>query len=102
MEQDTKKNLKAKSTWKRGLFMLLFLIIYSIAEMVIGLVVLIQFGFTLFNGKPNERLLVFGDELSLFLYQVFRYLTFNTEDKPFPFVAWPTKSAQLEAQNQGS
>ena len=39
--------------------------------------------------QTNDRLLRFGGELSDFLYQIFLYLTFNSEEKPFPFADWP-------------
>jgi hypothetical protein len=76
--------------------MLLFVFIYSIAEIVLGAVVLLQFGFSLFTGKPNATLTEFGRQLSEFIYQVFRFLTYNTETKPFPFDDWPENQQQSE------
>ncbi|MDM8546034.1 DUF4389 domain-containing protein [Candidatus Venteria ishoeyi] len=80
-------------TWVRGFFLLLFLVIYSVARIVILTIIIFQFGSLLFTGKVNERLLEFGEHLSIYSYQIIRYLTFNTEEKPFPFRSWP-KSAQ--------
>lgn len=75
--------------WVRILFMLLFVFIYSIAEIVLGAVVILQILFTLLNRKTNENLLVFGKQLSVFIYQVFLFLTYNTEKRPFPFDDFP-------------
>jgi len=95
MAPDLKENLSNTTTWGRALFMILFAIIYSVAEVVIGAVVIIQFFIVLFSGETNERLLRFGKELSRFIYQVFIYLTYNGEDKPFPFADWPSEEKDV-------
>lgn len=92
MTTDIKQNLKTRTTWLRGLYILIFAVIYSIAEIVIAAVVLFQFLSTLFTAKKNERLLTFGDNLATFIYQVLKYLTFNSDNKPFPFDEWPGSS----------
>jgi hypothetical protein len=99
MSSDLKENVSNTNTWGRALFMILFGIIYSVAEVVLVAVVVIQFLFVLFTNEKNERLLGFGKELSTFIYQVFLYLTFNTEEKPFPFADWP-KEAEPEPQSE--
>ncbi len=89
MSDDVKDNLKDQSTWKRGLYMLLYVIFSRIAEIVLGVVILFQFLLKLFTGETNDRLLKLGQQLSTYLYQVFQFLTFNTEYHPYPFGAWP-------------
>ena len=98
MSSELKENVSNTNTWGRALFMILFGIIYSVAEVVLVAVVVIQFLFVLFTNEKNERLLGFGKELSTFIYQVFLYLTFNTEEKPFPFADWPKEAdSEFEA-----
>ena len=97
MAPDLKENFSNTTTWGRALFMILFAIIYSVAEVVIGAVVVIQFFFVLFSGATNPRLLRFGSQLSRFIYQVFLYLTYNREDKPFPFADWPSDEGDEES-----
>ena len=92
----TWENVKRGATWKRGLYMLLFVLIYGIAEIIIGAVVLLQFFFVLFTGEQNVRLREFGASLSVFIYQVMSYWTYNTEDKPFPFGEWPGPGTATE------
>jgi hypothetical protein len=99
MDPNLKQNVSSSNTWGRLLFMLLFGVIYSVAEIVLLAVVVVQFLFVLFSGEKNPRLLKFGKELSMFVYQVFLFLTFNTEDKPFPFDQWPS-TEELEHQEQ--
>ena len=83
------ENLTRGATWKRGLFMLLFLLIYGVAEILISAVVVLQFFFVLFSGEQNVRLREFGSSLSIFVYQIMSYWTYNSEEKPFPFGGWP-------------
>lgn len=73
----------------RALFMVLFVIIYYVAEWLVVAVAVFQFVVVLITGKQNGNLTAFGDGLSRFVYQIARFLTFNTEDKPFPFSEWP-------------
>lgn len=98
MNDELKANLGKKKTWVRGLYMLLFFIIYSLTEVVIGAVVVIQFLFALFTGQTNARLVLFGRSLSLYVYQIMLYLTFNSEDMPYPFNEWPAVVASESTQ----
>ena len=100
MSSEIKQHLKAQATWMRGLYILIFSIIYSVAEVVLAAVVFFQFLTTLFTGNKNERLLEFGDNLSTFIYQILKYLTYNSDDKPFPFDEWPG-SSEKEFANKG-
>jgi hypothetical protein len=83
-------NLKSKSTWLRLLFMIVFVVLYGVSRIVVITVVVVQFLWVLFTGKPNERLSRFGLSLAIYTYQIVSYLTFNTERQPFPFTDWPT------------
>jgi hypothetical protein len=39
---------------------------------------------------PNARLLAFGRSLGLYLGQIADFVSFATEDVPFPFGDWPS------------
>lgn len=91
-----KENVKDTKAWIRLLFMLLFGVIYSVAEVVLTLVVVFQFLCVLFSGSKNEKALLLGSQLSAFVYQVFNYLTYNSEEKPFPFADWPSGKPLIE------
>jgi hypothetical protein len=86
---DRQQTVTEANIWLRGLYMVLFLLIYNVAEMVMLASVLFQFITKLLTGKTNRRILEFGQSLSLFIYQVWRFLTFNSESLPFPFAPWP-------------
>lgn len=76
----------------RGLFMLLFFAAYNVAEIVLAAVMVVQFLIVLINGTVNERLQLFGASLSVYVYQIFRLLTYNTESRPWPLSDWPPPS----------
>ena len=85
-----KENLKRGSTWLRLFFMFVVVILYSVSRVVVSLVILLQFFWVLLSGETNESLENFGQSLATYTYQIICYLTFNTEERPFPFdLDWP-------------
>ena len=95
MDEDLKQNLTATDTWVRGLFMVLFLIIYGVAEVVFYLIVIFQFFHTLLTRKPNTPVLDFSENLCAYLYEILLYLSFNSHELPFPFTDWPNERDEL-------
>lgn len=89
---DIKHNLQAKSIWMRFLYMILFSIFFGITELVLTVVVIFQFLIS-FTGKTNDNLRSFGQSLAQYLHDVIRFLTYNTDDLPFPFADWPKSDA---------
>ena len=73
----------------RGLFMLLFFIIGRFATLLVGIVAVFQFVCTLVLHKPRSNVQVFGWELGNYVAQIVGFLTYNTEEKPWPFSRWP-------------
>jgi hypothetical protein len=91
------ENVKRKSTWLRLFFMIVFFVLYGIAEFVTAAVVVIQFFWVLFTGSTNLQLRQLGQSLATYTYQIFLFLTYNTELRPFPFDAgWPQGPPQIE------
>ena len=85
-------NVKSKSIWLRLLFMLVITFLYSVSRIVVGTVVVVQFFWVLFTGEANQKLQIFGKSLSTYTNQILLYLTFNTEERPFPFdIDWPSQ-----------
>lgn len=97
MSDDYKQNIKEHSTWMRGFYIVLFTIIYSVTEIVIVLVVLFQFLSVLLTSRTNDKLLSLGMNLSTFIYQILSYVTFNSDDRPFPFSDFPATNSAVAA-----
>ena len=79
-----------RNIWIRGLFMLLMALAYHVSGTVMFVVAVIQFVMTLLANKPNARLVSFGRSMGRYLQQIVIFLTFATEEMPFPFNDWPT------------
>ena len=81
--------INRRNIWIRGLFMLLMALAYHVFGTVVFIVTVIQFVMMLLNDKPNTRLVAFGRSLGRYLQQIVNFLTFATEEIPFPFNDWP-------------
>jgi len=100
MTENVKEHVRDTNAWKRLLYMLLFAVLYSVAEVVITVVVVFQFLSVLFTGKKQDKVLEFGAQLSSYAYQVFRFLTYNSEEHPYPMGDWPSGKPLSEAAEQ--
>ena len=80
---------KEESIWLRLVFILLFVVIFNLAEAVLWAMVVVQFLVRVVTGRPLPQLTEFGGRLAAFLQQVIRFLTFGTDGMPWPFAPWP-------------
>jgi hypothetical protein len=72
--------------------MVLFVVAFHLAEILAGFVALIQFLWHLCTRRPLPELQNFGDSLARYVRALIAYLTYATEERPFPFAAWPRSS----------
>ncbi|MCB1581790.1 MAG: DUF4389 domain-containing protein [Xanthomonadales bacterium] len=72
----------------RILVTVLFALIGWVSLWVFGVVVLVQFGFLLITGNLNKNLKAFNGELGDYLADILKYVSFQREEKPFPFQSW--------------
>ena len=85
------ENIKSRSTWTRFLYMVLSYIFVSLAGMVGSVIILLGFLMVLFTGEVNRELRGVGQSIAAYIYENIRFLTFNTDERPFPFGGkWPT------------
>lgn len=91
--------LGPKEIWFRGLFIVLFFFISYIAAFVLFFVVMFQFFFNLITKKSNEYLLQFGQTLCAYFYEIFNFITYNSDQKPFPFKSWPKASLRADVSS---
>ena len=83
-------NLLNVNVWLRLFFMVLTLFCLWVARILLWFVAIFQFLLVLFAGKDNDNLRNFGQGLSKWVQQCLLFVTFNSEEKPYPFNEWPT------------
>lgn len=85
----------------RVVWMLVFILVWQVAQFLLGALVLVQLIYRLVYGAANASLMNFGDSLSQYLAQIGRFGSFHTEQKPWPFADWPAARApEGEAPHQ--
>ncbi len=94
-------NLADLDTWIRLLYMVLFGVLLQVAWLLIVVIVVLQFALVLMTTNDNENLRGLGQGLSKWCLQVYLFLTFNSEQKPFPFDEWPEVEDLSEASARG-
>lgn len=87
--EELKSNLLSSKHWLRLVYMLLFAVILYAAIMVVWVLVLVQFLFSLITGQDNFKIRQFAYSLSTYIYQTLKFLTYSSDEKPFPFTDWP-------------
>jgi hypothetical protein len=77
----------------RVVWMLVFVLVWQVAQFLLGALVVVQLIYRLVYGAPNAGLMDFGDSLSQYLAQIGRFGMFHTDLKPWPFAEWPAPRA---------
>jgi len=89
MNDELQKNLTSGERWLRLVYMIMFALIIQVAGTVMWLLVILQFVFSIIKGNDHEQLRAFGGTLSTYIYQILRFLSYKSDEKPFPFDDWP-------------
>jgi hypothetical protein len=85
----TEPGSERSAVWMRGLYMLILVFAFGIAQSLLYLTALVQFLWLLATAEPNRLLSRFGSSLSLWLAETARFLCCASDEKPFPWKAWP-------------
>lgn len=91
-----KRTVTSADFWLRVIYTLLLALAWQVTELLLIAVTLLQLAFRLFTGEPKARLTGFGNSLSQYAWQIGRYVTFASEQKPWPFMEWPDPEARWE------
>lgn len=83
------ERIQEKNKWMRALYMILYVVVLWIVKIIMYAVVLLQFFLVLITNHCNENLLHFSKHISTYVYQIYLFLSYNSEEKPFPFGPWP-------------
>ncbi len=90
------RNIKSRSVWLRLFFMLVVFLLYGVSRIVTAAVIALQYFWVLFTGGTNYQLRGVGQALATYTYQIILYLTFNSDQRPFPFdTDWPAGPPSL-------
>lgn len=102
MQDEINENLKKLATWKRIFFMLVFAVIIGLVRILLWAVILLQVVSTLLTGSCNRNVLTFGKNLSIYLYHILLFMTFASDQLPFPFADWSfTEEVEIIDQQNG-
>lgn len=88
--------------WIRLLYMVVFGVLTTIARLVILVIAVLQFVLVLVTGDDNRNLRNAGQTIAKWTLQAYYFLTFASEDKPFPFDDWPEPDAEPESGDDSS
>jgi len=89
------ENVKSGVTWKRGMFMVITCILASVALFAGSVIVVLGFLWVLFTGEVNQQIKEAGQSIASYIYNIARYLTFNSDEKPFPLGGnWPSDKSE--------
>jgi len=89
------ENLKSRATWIRLAFMAISALLLSVTSLVGSIVVVLGFFWVLFTGEVNRQIQQVGQSIAAYVYELIRYLTFNTDEKPFPMGGdWPSGDSE--------
>jgi hypothetical protein len=102
MNDENIKSYKDRSVWLRGLYMLIFMFFLGVVKVVAFIVIVFQFLTVLFTADTNKKLLRFGQSLSTYQYQIMLFLTYNSEEHPFPMGDWPVGEIKTNGRKDPS
>lgn len=84
------ENIRQPSVWVRLAFMLGFVAIFNFILLpVIIVLAIVQGLFSVLTGESNENLRYFALALEQYISQIIKFLTYNSEARPFPFSDFP-------------
>ena len=84
-------NLKQGSAWVRVILMIAFaVVLYVIIPAIVLVLMLTQTLFVFITGDSNDNLRVLGTALSKYIFEVLQFLSYASNNRPFPFSAFPS------------
>lgn len=89
LNPEIKERMSSSDTWAHGFFVLVFYVVLRLFDIILLVIAVFQFVHALIVGRANDRLVAFSRSANAYLYQICNFLTYVTDEKPFPFGAWP-------------
>jgi hypothetical protein len=98
MNDQTQEPRSRKRIAIRLLYILLFLPIYEICNFLVLLTTLFQFAILPITLKHSEPLRSFANWVISYEYRIWRYISLNSSQRPFPFAEFPPAVEPPEAE----
>ena len=86
------KNIKEPSIWVNFFLKVIYLIFLNFIIPFFGFITLLQFLFSLGSKKPNDNLISFSKKISIYIYQIINFITYSSDERPWPFNTFPDKA----------
>ena len=86
------ENIKEPSIWVNFFLKVFYLIFLNFIIPFLGFVTLLQLLFSLGSKKPNDNLISFSKKISIYAYQIINFITYSSDERPWPFNAFPDKA----------
>jgi len=84
------EKIRSKDTWLRLLFMVIMAVLFWAGLIVGVIIVILQFFWVLFTGETKREFSAVGRQLAEYGKEIALFMTFNTDERPFPFGRdWP-------------
>lgn len=95
---DAEPQIERKETGIRIGLTVLFVLILRVVEIVLGAIVIFQLLFALITKRaPGERIARFANRIITYVTQLLRYVTYQDDQRPFPFSDFPAATDLADA-----
>ena len=86
------ENIKEPSIWVNFFLKVVYLVFLNFIVPFLGFITLLQLLFSIGSKKPNENLVSFSKKISSYLYQIINFITYSSDQRPWPFNSFPESS----------
>tara|TARA_B100000989_G_scaffold108662_1_gene79672 strand:+ start:441 stop:761 length:321 start_codon:yes stop_codon:yes gene_type:complete len=86
------ENIKEPSIWVNFFLKVIYLIFLNFIIPFLGFITLLQLLFSLGSKKPNNNLISFSKKISIYIYQIINFITYSSDERPWPFNTFPDKA----------
>ena len=86
------ENIKEPSIWVNFFLKIFYLVFLNFIVPFLGFITLLQLLFSIGSKKPNENLVSFSKKISSYIYQIINFITYSSDQRPWPFNSFPESS----------
>ncbi|MGD9506047.1 MAG: DUF4389 domain-containing protein [Syntrophobacteraceae bacterium] len=79
-------------------YTLVYLIVFEVVKGVVQAATIFQFLYLLITQKHSEPVRRFTNRASMYAYRILRYITLNSNGRPFPFSDFPSDEEPPESE----